>query len=63
MNLTQKDLSELKDIYFRLYKKVLNDDEALDLANRLVNLFKVVSKPIQDIDSIKKKMKNGTKDG
>lgn len=52
---TTEDLQELKNIFFRLYKRVLRDDEALDLASRLVGLFKVIAKPIPKIDNLQEK--------
>lgn len=61
--ISTEDISELKDIYFKLYKRVLNEEEAQELANRLVSLFKVIAKPVPTVDKLKIKNKNGTSNG
>lgn len=44
--ISKEELEELKQIYYKIYKKVLTDDEAIDIATRLVNLFTVFTKPV-----------------
>lgn len=44
MNLEEKDLSELKRIYFKHYRIILTDEDALHVAKRLLNSVKIIIK-------------------
>jgi hypothetical protein len=43
---SQEELKELKQIYLKEYGVKLNDQEALTLDNRLLELFKAIYQPI-----------------
>lgn len=57
-----EDLNELKEIYLKLYKRVLNDEDANYIATGLVNLYKVIAKPIPEIDKSALKGNNESND-
>ena len=46
MTIEKSDLEELKKIYFKNYKVKITDEQVSRLGVRLINLFKVVAKPI-----------------
>lgn len=50
MALTEKDISEFKKLYKEHYGEELNDFVAYEAANRLVNMIKLVYKPIPKSD-------------
>lgn len=43
-------LDDLKKLYFKHYGMLLNDQQALDLDIKLVDLFKVIARPIRKVD-------------
>jgi len=47
MELSKEALEEFKIIYKEDFGEKISDDKALDLATRLVTLFKVIYKPIE----------------
>lgn len=49
--LPQKAVEELKNIYRKKYGKELNDSEAFEMGNRLLNLFRTVLKPLPENES------------
>ncbi len=46
MQIDTKALQELKLIHFEETGQRLTDEQALDMGIRLINLFKVITKPI-----------------
>ncbi len=50
MIIKKEDLEELKRIYLKNYGVSLTEEQALDLGIRLINLFKIVAKPIPAVD-------------
>lgn len=55
MIIKQIDLEELKQIYLKHYGALLTDEQVLDLGIKLVSLFKVIARPIPEVDIKKKK--------
>lgn len=55
MLIKQTDLEELKQIYLKHYGVSLTDEQVLDLGIKLVNLFKVIARPIPVVDIKKQK--------
>ena len=50
MVIAQSDLEELRQIYLRHYGSLLTDKQVLDLGIKLVELFKVIARPIPQVD-------------
>ena len=46
MTIDRADLEELKNLYFKHYKVKLTDDETTGVGLSLINLFKIILKPI-----------------
>ena len=46
MKISESEILELKEIYFRHYQIKLSDKEALDLGQRLITHFAAIAKPI-----------------
>ena len=63
MKIEQNDLENLKEIYYKYYKVKLTDVEAVELGARLISLFNIVAKPKPKLDSVKRKIKNGGRNG
>jgi len=57
MRIEPSALLELKQIYKKNYNILLTDEQALDLGTRLIELFKVISKPIPLVDKAEEKRK------
>ena len=55
MAIEQTGLEELKQIYLKHYGVLLTDEQALDLGIKLVELFKVIARPIPKVDNGKGK--------
>lgn len=55
MVIEQKALEELKQIYLKHYGVLLTDEQVLELGIKLVNLFKIIAKPIPVVDMKKQK--------
>lgn len=53
--LTPEAISEFKQIYLKHYGILLDDQQALDLGIKLVELFKVIARPIANVDNGKDK--------
>lgn len=51
MAIQQVALEELKQIYLKHYGTLLTDEQVLDLGIKLVELFKVIARPIPNIDN------------
>lgn len=62
MIIEQTDLDELKSIYLKNYETLLTNQQALDLGIKLIELFKVIAKPIPEVDFNKSKVKNENSD-
>lgn len=58
MGIEQVALEELKQIYLKHYGIMLTNEQALDLGIRLVELFKVIARPISEIDRKREKVNN-----
>jgi hypothetical protein len=50
MRLSQKAIKDLKEIYFREYGKAISDEEAQEIGQRLISLFKIIYRPIPEKD-------------
>lgn len=46
MPLIQKDIDELKEIYFQEFKENISDDEAWEIGRNLIQLFSIIARPI-----------------
>ncbi len=46
MQLTEKDLNEFIDIYQTEFGKPLSHEAALEMATRLITLYKIIMRPI-----------------
>ena len=46
MEIPQKDLDEFKAIYKKSYGETLSDQEAQRIAGKIINLFKIIYRPI-----------------
>jgi hypothetical protein len=46
MKFTKEQLDEFKQIYKKEFGKEISDEEALEMATDLINLFKVIYRPI-----------------
>lgn len=44
--ITAEQLSEFKEIYKKEFKKDISDQEALDKATRLINLMRIIYRPM-----------------
>jgi hypothetical protein len=40
--ISEKELREFKDIYREVHGEEINNQEALEMANRLINLYKII---------------------
>lgn len=59
MTIEPDEIAELKQIYFKHYGINLSDDEVIALGTRLINLFKILIKPISLVDTSFTKGQNG----
>jgi len=50
MRLSEKAIKEFKEIYFREYGKSISDDEAQEMGQRLISLFRIIYRPIPGKD-------------
>jgi hypothetical protein len=50
MSLSEKDIKELKEIYYREFGKPISDEEAQEMGQRLISLFKIIYRPIPGKD-------------
>lgn len=57
MVINQADLEELKQIYLKHYGTLLTDEQVLNLGIKLVALFKVIARPIPQVQVDKKEAK------
>lgn len=46
--LSETALKELKEIYYKQYGSPISDEEAREMGQRLISLFKVIYRPIPD---------------
>lgn len=51
MKIEQADLEDLKKIYLKHYGVLLSDQQVLELGIKLVDLFKVIARPIPRVDT------------
>ena len=58
MTIDQAGLDELKRLYLKHHNLQLTDGEALEFGSKLVDLFKVISKPIPVLDTNRKEVEN-----
>jgi hypothetical protein len=50
MRLSEKAIKEFREIYFREYGKSISDDEAQEIGQRLISLFRIIYRPIPGKD-------------
>jgi len=50
MKLSQEAIKEFKKIYYREYGKSISDEEAQEMGQRLISLFKIIYRPIPGKD-------------
>lgn len=46
ITINNNDIVKLKAMYFKRYGKSISDKEALQIGERLISVFKVISRPI-----------------
>lgn len=46
MDISRENLEDLKNIYKEDYGETLSDAEALEMGQRLVNLFRIIYRPL-----------------
>lgn len=51
-------IEEFRSIYFKRYGVKLTNDQAMELGNKLIQLFKIIIKPIPVVDRQTKKENN-----
>ena len=59
---SNEKIAELKQLYFKKYKVLLTDEEAVEMATALVNLMKILIKPetkLEPKESDKEERKQG----
>jgi hypothetical protein len=61
MRLSKRAIEEFKEIYFREYGKYLSDEEAQEMGQRLISLFRIIYRPIPGKDVPIKETKKGRK--
>lgn len=53
MSLSKKAIEEFKDIYYREFGRIISDDEAQEMGQNLLSLFKIIYRLIpEDEDQI-----------
>ena len=59
MQFTKKQLDEFKRIYKKEYRVDINDSQALEMATKLINLIKIVYKPMteNEFEALQKRRK------
>lgn len=50
MSLSDKAIKEFKEIYYKEYGKDISDEEAQEIGQRLISLFKIIYRPIPGKD-------------
>jgi hypothetical protein len=50
MRLSEKAIKELKEIYQAEYGKDISDEEAQEIGQRLISLFRIICRPIPGKD-------------
>lgn len=58
MMINQIKLEEFKQMYLKHYKILLTDQQALDLGTKLIEIFKVIARPILQDRVDKKEVKD-----
>ncbi len=53
MLIKQPALDELKQLYLNHYGVLLTDEQVLELGIKLISLFKVIARPIPEVDNKK----------
>ena len=48
MNITDADLSELKQLYFKRYGVLLTDEAVKELARRLLTMFSIIGRKLPE---------------
>jgi len=48
MGLSEKAIEELKRIYSQEFEKDISDEKAKELGNNLIELFKIIYRPVKD---------------
>lgn len=56
--LSQNAIEEFKSIYLKRYGVQLNNEQAMAIGNKLIQLFKIIRKPIPVVDRETKKENN-----
>lgn len=50
MKLSETAIKEFKEIYYREYGKSISDEEAQEIGQRLIRLFRIIYRPIPGKD-------------
>jgi hypothetical protein len=50
MSLSDRAIKEFKEIYYKEYGKNISDEEAQEIGQRLISLFKIIYRPIPGRD-------------
>lgn len=48
MGLNKEAIEEFKDIYYREFGKIISDEEAQEMGQNLLSLFKIIYRPIPE---------------
>jgi hypothetical protein len=48
MKLSEEAIEEFRDIYYREYGKKISDEEAQEMGQNLLSLFKIIYRPIPE---------------
>ena len=53
MDISKEAIEEFKEIYYREFKERISDEEAREMGENLITLFKVICRPIPEDAKIK----------
>lgn len=48
MQLSKESIEEFRVIYAKEFGKIITEEEALEMATRLVNLYQIIYRPLPD---------------
>ncbi len=50
MSLSEKAIRDFREIYYKQYGKLISDEEAQEIGQRLISLFRIIYRPIPGVD-------------
>lgn len=63
MGLSKQAIKEFKEIYYQEFGERLSDKQALDMAEGLISLFRVIYRPLPESDQGGRKEENNPRCG